>query len=277
MILQFIALTALGLYVIASALFLCAIILRSPDFHSVASKSLGIGFLAHTIVLVMLLFDLTSDVSEMTIERGDYFFWLAFVLVLVYYVLGRRTNYSLIAVFVAAGAALFLAGSNLTSYLNIGLRGEEASVVFFTVHVVPALIGQVCLAFALFVSIAFLIVENRLRKKSFTAIAPRVPNLELLDNLNLRFSVSGFLTISIAILTGTIWKISHGLSLIPDDFAQWSAILCWILLAFLLQSKVNFEWSGRKTATTTVIGAGFFFVTLFVFVLNDKSVLHVLQ
>ncbi len=82
-----------------------------------------------------------------------------------------------------------------------------------------------------------------------------MPSLELLDDLNRRLVVWGFIALSLTLLTGA-WVQAR---LRPEE--RWSpaevaVVVAWAVFGVLLQARFFAGWRGRRVALLTMAGFG---------------------
>jgi len=131
-------------------------------------------------------------------------------------------------------------------------------------HAVPALVSVVSLALSLVVSIVFLIVERRLKRRNVGVLAISGPNLQFLDRLNKHLAQIGFLAITMVVLSGGLWAVSEQKPVFSADSSVISGIILWVLLAFILHVRLVLRWSPKQVSRLTVVVTASYFVTIFV-------------
>ena len=225
-----------------------------------------VAFVLHTATMGFVI----QDPRLLLMDNGaDYFLWVSWGLALVYLALERRLNYPLIGAFVIPAVVLFMGSSSYLLHKEGGSlivqsaeKGE--GVVLSLLHAVAALVSVVSLALALVVSVVFLIVERRLKRKKGTALAATGPNLQILDSLNKQLAQVGFGAISLVIVSGGLWAVSEQKPVFSSDTSVVSGIAVWMLLAFILNARLVLRWSAKQVSRLTVIVTAWFFVTVFV-------------
>lgn len=124
--------------------------------------------------------------------------------------------------------------------------------VWFPIHALAVFVGLASFACAFGVSCVFLVVRQRLKRKNFSSLG-RMPSLEGLDQLNTRFVVAGFLSLTLGIAAGGAWAASMGGGgglgpTVTVTLVLWA----WYALAVLV--RVVGRWRGRLAAVFSVGG-----------------------
>jgi len=272
MTLHYLAITCLGFYLAAALLFLLEVV-RGYKTAIRPRLLLLVGFILHSALIVPFLSSSKDMVPE---SRGEYLFWLSWGLPFLYFVGRRKVDFPVIGAFVAPLSALFFTGSSYLSHLSSPERSDvEGSSILLVFHVAPALVAELCLVIAFILSCVFLVQDKRLKHRKTASLALGGPNLETLETLNERALSVGFISMTFAILTGTLWAFSEHVSLFGKDFYQWLAILVWIFLGLLLHVRLNMHWSARKLSRMTVYVTGAVLTTIIVMIVFLGNAIHV--
>lgn len=124
------------------------------------------------------------------------------------------------------------------------------------IHIATAFLGNALFMMAGLTSVIYLVQERRLKSKrgSLSASTQRLPPLETLDHLSIRFVQFGFPMLTLGLLTGVIY--GHE---VLGTFWVWDprntiSFLIWLLYAVLLHFRMSIGWRGRKLALLTLAG-----------------------
>lgn len=179
---------------------------------------------------------------------------LAFLLVAVFLVVDLRTRDVVLGAFLAPAAVAVLVPS-----LWMGAPDPELATglrqPLLPVHVAVALAGLAVFAVATAVAGVYLLAERTVKGKRFGALFRKVPSLELLDDLNRRLVIWGFIALSLTLLTGA-WVQSR---LRPEERwspAEVSVVVAWAVFGVLLPARFFAGWRGRRVALLTMAGFG---------------------
>lgn len=126
--------------------------------------------------------------------------------------------------------------------------------VWLPIHVTLAFLGDTLFVLAAGVSAVYLVYEKKLKAKRPLGPADQhAPSLEKLDRINYHLLGWGFLMLSLAIISGSIWADAtwgHYWSWEPQE--SWSLVI-WLLYAGLLESRLTVGWRGRRAAALTIV------------------------
>jgi ABC-type uncharacterized transport system permease subunit len=114
------------------------------------------------------------------------------------------------------------------------------------------------------VSVAFLIVERRLKRRSSLSLDSGGLNLQLLDRLNSHLVKIGFVALSLVIASGGVWAVMRREAIFSLDTSVVSGVILWALLALILFARLVLSWSPRRISRLTVFVAGGFLFSVFV-------------
>jgi cytochrome c-type biogenesis protein CcsB len=242
---------ALGCYAVCAAMFVCDRIMGRSTLTGYAVAMLAIGATLHA-------FDLTArglqagNIPVANVPQALSF--LAWLTALAGLLMIVRLKMSVIGAFVAPAVTIALGSSALMTRGGRIVIPAPLQSVWLPIHVTLAIAGYTMFVLAASVSIVYLAYESRLKSKR--ALGPTneaAPSLEKLDRVNYRLLGSGFIMLSLAILSGAIWADAtwgHFWSWEPKE--SWSLVI-WILYAGLLESRLAIGWRGRRAAALTIV------------------------
>jgi ABC-type uncharacterized transport system permease subunit len=156
------------------------------------------------------------------------------------------------------------------------------------VHILSATLGTAMFGVAAAASIVYLRSERRLKgHRPAAAGAPVRPALSTLDSWNRQSITFGFMSFTVALVTGTVWLIlsPHPGSEFAGGVADTArlllatpqytlSVLTWLLYAGLLGARVAFGLRGRRAAAVTLSGFAAALGVLLLYLLRDVRVLH---
>ncbi len=239
---------SLLLYILALALFLADLSSGRSRRSQAAEKTLLAGFAAHT---GLVIYTFLSSGTVVPTGRGDFYLFLSWGLPVAYAIVRRRMRFPIVGSFLTAAAIMFLASS---SYLLHLTEPREASIGigFQGLHVLPALIAELCLVIAVALSLIYAIQERRLKSKKAISAALFAPSLDQLNIWTLRLVSWGFVAMSFSVVTGSVWALFHQRSVLTADPFQWIGFLVWILfVAIHLVRSIKGD-SGRTLSRMTI-------------------------
>ena len=153
---------------------------------------------------------------------------------------------------VLVSLASVLVGTSMLLPPQTPSEASPLASVWFPIHAIAVFVGLASFACAFGVSCVFLVVRQRLKRKDFSDLG-RLPSLEGLDQLNTRFVVAGFLSLTLGIAAGGGWAASMGGgSGLGPTVAVTLVLWAWYALAVLV--RVVGRWRGRLAAAFSVGG-----------------------
>jgi ABC-type transport system involved in cytochrome c biogenesis permease subunit len=274
-----VALCCISLYVIVSVLLLIHLWRARTTSRLVAASRVlfTVAWVLHSVTMVLVF----RDPALIALDNGaDYFLWVSWVLSLVYLVGHRWVAFPLLGAFIVPAIVLFMGSSSYLLHMKTAslipqtpsAAGEGLSLSLF--HGIPALIAVVSLALALAVSVAFLVVERRLKKRSTLVLEGPGVNLQLLDSLNRHLVQIGFVAISLVIVSGGLWAVIEQKAIFTPDTSVISGLLVWTLLAGILHARLVLRWSPRRVSRLTVFVTASFLVSVFVVLAFAGRITH---
>jgi ABC-type uncharacterized transport system permease subunit len=181
---------------------------------------------------------------------------LSFLLVALFLAIELRTRAPVLGAFLApAAVAVWLPALWISSGGEPSRSGPWTPMLL--AHIGVALTGLAVFAVATGVAVAFLLLERQVKGKRLGVLFERLPSLELLDRLNRRLVLWGFVALSLTLVTG----LSVAASASPSGGRTFQAVeittaVAWLVFAGLLQARVLAGWRGRRVAWLTMAGFG---------------------
>ena len=180
--------------------------------------------------------------------------FLAWLTALAGLVLIARFRFAVVGAFTASAAFVALGIAAMLMRRGKLVLPAALRSGWLPIHVTLAFLGYSLFLLAAGVSALYLVYESRLKgKHPFPVGGPPTPSLERLDFINYRLLGWGFLMLSLAIVSGSIWAEAtwgHFWSWEPQE--SWS-LVTWLLYAALLESRLTVGWRGRRAAALTLV------------------------
>lgn len=257
------------LYVLALAAYALHFVRRTPAAGRAATTLLVAGALAHTFVIGMQTMAAGHVPFAGTTQAISTFVWL---LALAYLYTEVTTEERGLGVFVlaiiVALQALPAAG---------GPSPEPQSRVLehplFWTHVSALLGAYASFGLAAVIGITYVLQFKEIKAKHLVFFFTRLPSLQVLDVMNSRTVLIGWVLMSIGLATGAIW-VSEALRMDPTDPRVQAmslsdpkifvALLTWGVYTFQLIARRAIGWRGRRAAYLSAVG---FAIVLLNFVL----------
>jgi ABC-type transport system involved in cytochrome c biogenesis permease subunit len=215
--------------------------------------------LAHTFVIGMQ----TMEVGHVPVAGAtsaiSTFVWL---LALAYLYIEMTTDERAMGVFILP----LLVALQTIPALRPGVEDRAAVLQgpLFGVHVSSLLFAYASFALACVIGITYVLLFKEIKAKHLGFFYARLPSLQVLDRMNQRAIVIGWIFLTIGIFVGAIWAAQarggyssgdprvQAMSL--QDPKIFVALLCWMVYSFELFAARRIGWGGRRAAYLSAIG-----------------------
>jgi cytochrome c-type biogenesis protein CcsB len=239
-------------YVLCACGQMAYLINLKPSLGKLVGKLTWGGFILHTIAFVSRFIEAGYTPVTNLHESYSFFSWC---LVLIYLVFQHRYKIVSLGAFVMPLVVLILFGAIVTPG-DISSLSPALQSWWLPVHVAILFIGDGAFALAAIVGLIYLIQERQLKKKKLGALFNRLPNIEVLDEINYRCLTIGFPLLTLGIISGAAWaQTAWGTYWSWDPKETWS-LITWFLYAGLLHGRLTVGWRGRRAAIWSIIGFG---------------------
>lgn len=121
-------------------------------------------------------------------------------------------------------------------------------------HVVSAILGFAAITISAIYGLLYLMLYHEIKSNRLGVIYQRLPNLEILEGMNLTATFFGFVLLSIAIIIGFIWLPSAFENFSYFDPKLIGTIFIWILYAVGLTANRFAHWRGKKIMWLSILG-----------------------
>jgi ABC-type transport system involved in cytochrome c biogenesis permease subunit len=233
---------------------------RSVTVGKTATTVLVAAALAHTFVVGMQTMEAghvpITDASTFT----STFVWL---LALAYLYTEMTTDERAMGVFILP----LLVALQTIPALNPGV--EERSAVLqgplFGIHVSSLLFAYASFALACVIGITYVLLFKEIKAKHLGFFYARLPSLQVLDRMNQRTVVIGWVFLTIGIVAGAMFAAEARAlpSAAEDPRVQamslgdpkiFVAVVCWAVYSFEVFLARRIGWGGRRTAYLSALG-----------------------
>jgi ABC-type transport system involved in cytochrome c biogenesis permease subunit len=144
---------------------------------------------------------------------------------------------------------------------------ERAAVLqspLFGIHVSSLLFAYASFALACVIGITYVLLFKEIKAKHLGFFYARLPSLQVLDSMNQRAIVIGWIFLTIGIIVGGIWAAqARGGYAAGDPRVQamslqdpkiFVALVCWFVYSFELFAARRIGWGGRRAAYLSALG-----------------------
>jgi cytochrome c-type biogenesis protein CcsB len=180
--------------------------------------------------------------------------FFAGTIIAIYLFIERKYQNRVIGAFTAPIAFLALAYASMSPNISDRIQPLIPALKsnWLIAHVIACFIGYGAFAVAFGVSFMYLVKQKSPDNKS--SMLNLLPDVDLLDDLNHRLVMFGFLFLSVGIITGAVWAYSAwGRYWGWDPKETWS-LITWFVYATLLHARMMRGWRGKRTAFLSIGG-----------------------
>ena len=153
---------------------------------------------------------------------------------------------------------------NIISLLLINFKKIEhifSNTILLISHVTLSIIAYSIFIFASILGILYLLLFSVLKSKKFGIIYHRLPSLEVLEELNFKSSIIGFIFLSIGLTIGYMWKFLFDKHSFTFDAKIYTTGLLWLFFAIY---TFNLKHIMPKTrAYLSILGVCFILISIF--------------
>src|SRR6478609_8516188 len=129
----------------------------------------------------------------------------------------------------------------------------------FGVHVSSLLFAYASFALACVIGITYVLLFKEIKAKHLGFFYARLPSLQVLDRMNQRAIVIGWIFLTIGMIVGGIWATQTGYdprvqAMSLHDPKILMAVLCWAVYSFEAFAARRLGWGGRRSAYLSALG-----------------------
>jgi ABC-type transport system involved in cytochrome c biogenesis permease subunit len=232
---------------------------RSPVAGRTATTLLVAAALAHTFVIGMQ----TMEIGQVPVAGAtpaiSTFVWL---LALSYLYTEMTTDERAMGVFILP---LLVALQTIPALRPTAVdRAPVLQGPLFGVHVSSLLFAYASFALACVIGITYVLLFTEIKAKHLGFFYARLPSLQVLDRMNQRAIVIGWIFLTVGIVVGAVWAAqAQGGYGAADPRVQamhlqdpkiFVALVCWLVYSFELFMARRIGWGGRRSAYLSAIG-----------------------
>jgi len=226
-------------------------------FVKLALAMVGVGFVFHTIALVLLgitrqHFPITNLSESLCLFA--WFLSLTFLLANIRYDIKALGTFTLplISLLTITASLFYEENRTISPDLKNGWIYFHSSIAFLAYAAF----------FLTFVSgVLYLIQEKELKTKNFRFLYFSLPSLQSCDELMRLFLTIGFLSMSLTIITGIIYAPQVWGQSWSGDPKVTASLITWGIYFILLLYRLSTGWRGRMAAYISIIGFASVLVT----------------
>jgi ABC-type transport system involved in cytochrome c biogenesis permease subunit len=233
---------------------------RAPAVGRAATTLLVAAALAHTFVVGMMTMELGNVPVAGATSAISTFVWL---LALAYLYLEMTTDERAMGVFILP---LLVTLQAIPALRPVEDRAAVLQGPLFGVHVSSLLFAYASFALACVIGITYVLLFTEIKAKHLGFFYARLPSLQVLDRMNHRAIVIGWIFLTLGIIVGVVWaaqaRAGYGAgdprvqNMSLQDPKIFVALVCWAVYSFELFAARRIGWGGRRSAYLSALGFG---------------------
>jgi ABC-type transport system involved in cytochrome c biogenesis permease subunit len=223
-----------------------------------ATTLLVAAVMVHTFVIGMLTMEAGHVPVAGATSAISTFVWL---LALSYLYIEMTTDERAMGVFILP---LLVALQAIPAFRpSIELRAPVLESPWFGVHVSSLLFAYASFALACVIGVTYVLLFKEIKAKHLGFFYARLPSLQVLDRMNQRAIMIGWVFLTIGVIVGGVWAAQARVYAGADPRVQamslqdpkiFVALLCWAVYSFELFAARRIGWGGRRTAYLSALG-----------------------
>ncbi len=218
----------------------------------------------HTLHLVMLgirdqKIPLTTLFEALTVS--------AFFLIVIYLFLRFGLKIKSIGIFTFPLIFIFQTLSTLGSKM-VYLSEDFFRAPLFVFHALLTILGYAAFAYSMILGLMYLHMFKELKKKRLSRMYDRLPPLELLEKANVISLATGFLSLTVGIILGSVLAYRVWGKVPVSDPKILLSVAVWLIYVFGLLMRWIGGWSGRKMSYLSTVG----FILLILFMVLARLI-----
>jgi len=244
-------LVPLSLYAVAFIGYTLHFARRTPVSARLATTMLAAATLAHTFIIGMQ----TMQVGQVPVfgmaSAISMFVWL---LAVAYLYTEVTTDERAMGVFILP---LIIALQLIPAFTaGVDVRSPVLRGPLFGIHVSSLLFAYASFALACVIGITYVLLFKEIKTKHLGVFYARLPSLQVLDQMNQRAIVVGWVLLTIGLVVGVVFAVqAHVPSMLSlEDPKILVAVICWAVYSFELFAARRIGWAGRRTAYLSALG-----------------------
>src|ERR1043166_7439802 len=244
-------LVPLSLYAVAFIGYTLHFARRTPVSARLATTMLAAATRAHTFIIGMQ----TMQVGQVPVfgmaSAISMFVWL---LAVAYLYTEVTTDERAMGVFILP---LIIALQLIPAFTaGVDVRSPVLRGPLFGIHVSSLLFAYASFALACVIGITYVLLFKEIKTKHLGVFYARLPSLQVLDQMNQRAIVVGWVFLTIGLVAGVVFAIEAQVPsmLSLDDPKIFVALICWLVYSFELFAARRIGWAGRRAAYLSALG-----------------------
>lgn len=239
-------------YAVAAVIYFRHFWTRQPRTGFYASLYLVLALACHSAFLITRAVESSHAPFVGLHESMSFFAWLIAV---VYLFLERRFRDRSLGVFVLPLVLAAQAAS--TAFMSpVDPLPPLLQSPWFNFHVTASFLAYAAFFFSFITGMLYVMQMYYIHHRRVGLVFSRLPALDMLDEMNLKATLIGWVFLSAAILTGFWWATAAWDSITPWllDPKVLCVMLTWIIFTSQLVTRYTVGWQGERAAIISMAG-----------------------
>lgn len=255
--------------------YLLMMVMGKSALGRIATYITSAGFAVHTFAIILRWvesYDLGVGHAPLS-NLYESLIFFAWTIIFLYLLIEWRTKNKSIGAFATPLAFLAMAYGSYSPSISSRIQPLVPALQsnWLLAHVITSFFGYAAFGLAFGLSLMYLIkrLDNSKKQNIFLRL---IPGTSVLDDLTYQMVVTGFLLLTLGIITGSVWAHSAWGSYWTWDPKETWSLITWFVYAALLHSRLIRGWRGKRIAILSI--AGFCCVVFTYFGVNYLAGLH---
>ena len=247
---------AFGFYVVGLFHSVAAFVSKKDLFYKVATASVGVGFLLHSLFLVYSGIE-KSHLPLTDLKESLAFF--AWTVSLCFFISYLRYRIKPLGLFLLPLVTVLMLG---TTFIKSSPVPEILQSSWIYLHTICLFLAYGMFFVTFIASLLYLFQERELKNKKPKTFYYWLPSLVSLDDLFHKSLISGFCFMTLGLLAGVIWAEQDWVRGWHSDPKVIAALATWGIYLLLIYLRLTAGWRGKRAAMISMAG---FLSVLFTF------------
>jgi len=245
------------IYFGAFMLYLLMMVIGKEFLGRLATFVAAGGLVAHTTAIILRWVEsYRLGVGHAPLSNlYESLIFFAWTIIILYLIVEWRTKNRTIGAFVTPLAFLAMAYASFSPNINSRIQPLIPALQsnWLISHVITCFFGYAAFSLSFGLSIMYLIkrLDTQNRNNIFLKLIPR---MVVLEDLNYQMVVTGFIMLTLGIITGSVWAQSAWGSYWSWDPKETWSLITWFVYATVIHSRMVKGWRGKRIAILCFIG-----------------------
>ncbi|MEE8584197.1 MAG: cytochrome c biogenesis protein CcsA [Acidobacteriota bacterium] len=247
---------AFAFYAVGVFHSIAAFATRKDSLFRIAIISHGVGFICHSVFLVVLGID-RQHFPIMNLRESLFFF--AWAVSLCFQISYWRYRFRALGLFSLPLVTILMLG---TAFLKSYPAPEILQSSWIYLHTTCLILAYGMFFITFISSVLYLFQQRQIKSRKPRLLLERLPALLTMDEAFKKFLIAGFCFMTVGLLAGVLWAEKEWTQGWYQDPKVISTFVTWLIYLALLYMRLSVGWRGKKAALMSLFG---FLSVLFTF------------